>query len=109
MLDTVTDRPQPLLFHHFRHFGFQPRTWTGIPIDPELEWPSGCQSIGSTPCCLSFSRPSCLALSPAGGCPCQSTTSPMTRSGSRERYDLVGLPGNFLSVRLGSFSIPPIG
>ena len=28
---------------------------------------------------------------------------------SRERYDLVGLPGNFLSVRLGSSSIGPVG
>ena len=50
-----------------------------------------------------------VALSTSGECPCQSTTSPTTRNGSRERYDLVGLPGNFLSVRLGSSSIAPVG
>ena len=27
----------------------------------------------------------------------------------RERYDSVGLPGNFLSAKLGSFSIGPVG
>jgi hypothetical protein len=35
--------------------------------------------------------------------PSHFATSPVTRSGCRERYDWVGLPGNFLSVRLGSF------
>ena len=50
-----------------------------------------------------------MALSASGECPCQSVTSPVTRSGSRERYDFVGLPGYFLSVRLGSSSIGPVG
>ena len=50
-----------------------------------------------------------MALISSGECPCQSVTSPVTRSGSRERYDFVGLPGYFLSVRLGSSSIGPVG
>jgi len=50
-----------------------------------------------------------MALSSSGECPFQSVTSPVTRSGSRVRYDFVGLPGYFLSVRLGSSSIGPIG
>ena len=44
-----------------------------------------------------------------GECPCQSVTSPVTRNGSRERYDFVGLPGYFLSVSLGSSMIGPVG
>src|SRR5215471_16136909 len=66
-------------------------------------------SIASTPSRLSCSRWSFMALSCSGECPFQSVTSPVTRSGSRERYDFVGLPGNFLSVRLGSSSIEPTG
>jgi hypothetical protein len=38
-----------------------------------------------------------------------SHTSPTTRSGSRERYDLVGLPGNLLSVRSGPSTNGPVG
>ena len=56
-----------------------PRAANFIAVRPIV--PSGRQSIGSTPCCLSLSRPSFMALSAAGECPCQSTTSPMTRSG----------------------------
>src|SRR2546421_371161 len=40
--------------------------------------------------------------------PCQFRTSPMTRRGSLERYESVGLPGYFLSVRLGSSSKGPV-
>src|SRR5258708_31402043 len=50
-----------------------------------------------------------MALSASGECPCQSVTSPATRRGSRERYDFVGLHGYFLSVRLGSSIIGPVG
>ena len=32
-----------------------------------------------------------MASSASGECPCQSVTSAVTRSGSRERYDFVGL------------------
>jgi hypothetical protein len=42
--------------------------------------------------------PSFMALSCSGECLYQSVISPMTRSGSRERYDFFGLPGNFMSV-----------
>jgi hypothetical protein len=42
-----------------------------------------------------------MAFNASGECPCHSVISPMTRSGSRERYDFVGLPRNFLFVRLG--------
>ena len=34
---------------------------------------------------------------------------PVTRSGARERYDFVGFPRNFLSVRFGSSSSGPVG
>jgi hypothetical protein len=50
-----------------------------------------------------------MALSASGECPCQSVISPVTRSGSRDRYDFVGLPRNFLVVRSGSSSIGPVG
>ena len=50
-----------------------------------------------------------MALSTSGGCPSQSSRSLVTRSGSRVRYDVVGLPGDFLYVRLGSSSIGPVG
>src|SRR5215475_5944421 len=66
-------------------------------------------SIGSTPSCLSRSRPSFMALSASGECPCQFVTSPIIRRGSRERNDFIGLPRNFLFVRLGSSSIGPVG
>jgi len=36
-----------------------------------------------------------MAWTASGECPCQSVHSPVTRSGSRERYDFVGLPGYF--------------
>ena len=71
--------------------------------------PATQSSIGSTPSRLSRARLSFMALSTSGGCPCQSVTSPATRTGSRERYDFVGLPGYLLSVRLGSSSIGPVG
>jgi hypothetical protein len=45
-----------------------------------------------------------MACSFSGECPTQSTTSPTTRTGSRVRYECVGLPGSFLSVTLGSSS-----
>ena len=59
-------------------------------------------SIASTPIAQSCSRWSFIALRASGECPFQSRTSPVTRSGSQKRYDLVGLPANFLSVRFGS-------
>lgn len=37
----------------------------------------------------------------------QVSSSPMIRSGSRPRYERVGLPGNFLSVTLGSSERKP--
>jgi hypothetical protein len=67
------------------------------------------QSIGSTSSRSRRARLSFMAMSTSGGCPCHPVTSPVTRSASRERYDLVGLPGNFLSVRLGSSSMAPVG
>src|SRR4029077_9965272 len=42
-----------------------------------------------------------MALSSSAECPCQFPTSPMTRTGSLERYESVGLPGYFLSVKIG--------
>ena len=65
--------------------------------------------IGSIPSRLSRSSPSFMALSASGECPCQFVTSPTTRRGSRERNDFVGLPRNFIFVRLGSSSIGPVG
>ena len=50
-----------------------------------------------------------ICRSRSGGFPCHIVTSAMTRTGSRERYESVGLPGNFLSVRFGSFMIGPDG
>jgi hypothetical protein len=50
-----------------------------------------------------------MASSCSGACPVQLVISPLTRSGSRVRYDFVGLPGNFLSVRFGSSSNGPGG
>ena len=50
-----------------------------------------------------------ICCSRSGECPCHIVTSAMTRTGSRERYESVGLPGNFLSVRFGSFIIGPDG
>lgn len=41
--------------------------------------------------------------------PCHSVTSPVTRSGARERYDFVGFPGGFWSASPGSSSIRPGG
>src|SRR5262245_28183248 len=66
-------------------------------------------SIGSTPSRLSRSRPSFMAWSLSGECPCQSAISPVTRRGARERYDFVGLPRNLIFVRSGSSSIGPVG
>jgi hypothetical protein len=45
----------------------------------------------------------------SGACPSQFASSPVTKSRSRERYDLVGLPGNFSSVRFGSSLTAPVG
>jgi hypothetical protein len=39
---------------------------------------------------------------------CQSVISPVTRSGSRDRYAFVRLPRDFLFVRSGSSSIAPV-
>ena len=50
-----------------------------------------------------------IALSSGGEWPCQAVTSPVTCSGSRERYEFVGLPGYLLSVRLGSSVMGPVG
>ena len=50
-----------------------------------------------------------MAFSCSGECPCQFLISPVTRNGARDRYDLVGLPGNFLSVRMGSTTIGTVG
>ena len=47
---------------------------------------------------------SSIPWSTSGGWPSQSSTSPTTRSGWRERYDCVMLPGNRLLVTLGSSS-----
>jgi hypothetical protein len=65
--------------------------------------------------CLNAKSPKSLngvlhGLERFGGVPpCQFVTSPATRSGCLERYDFVGLPGYFLSVRLGSSIIGPVG
>src|SRR4051794_17555246 len=61
-------------------------------------------SIGSRPTIASF-----IAWISAAECPTQSSTSRTIRSGSRDRNDLVGLPGNFLSVRFGSSTNAPVG
>lgn len=53
---------------------------------------------------LTLSR---AALISSGGCPCQFFTSATTLKPSRARKEFVGFPGNFLSVRFGSFSIEP--
>ncbi len=45
----------------------------------------------------------------SGGWPTQPMSSSTTTTGSVVRYDFVGLPGNFLSVRLGSSSYGPVG
>ncbi len=47
--------------------------------------------------------------STSGGWFSQSSSLPMIRSGCFVRYDRVGFPGNFRSVRLGSSSMSPVG
>src|ERR1700756_42724 len=71
---------------------------------PPIRRKAAQSSMGSRPAMASF-----IAWISSGECPCQSKYSATTRSGSRERYDLVGLPGNFLSVRLGSSINEPVG
>ena len=61
------------------------------------------------PCSLSLANPSFISLICSSVCPCQIVTSPTTLNGCVERYDFVGLPGNFLSVKSGSSSIAPVG
>ena len=63
----------------------------------------------SIPCSLSLANPSFIAFTCSVGCPCQLLTSPTTLNGCIERYDFVGLPTNFLSVKSGSSSITPVG
>lgn len=50
-----------------------------------------------------------MDLIASGVWPCQFTISPVIRSASRERNDLVGFPRNLLLVRLGSSSTGPVG
>src|SRR5437588_11074401 len=66
--------------------------WTSLPTRKAAQ-----SSIGSLSLMKSF-----IAWISSGECPCQPRNSLTTRSGSRERYYLVGLPGNFLSVTFGS-------
>jgi hypothetical protein len=47
-----------------------------------------------------------MALTSSGGCRCQFAHSPVTRRGSRERYDSVRFTPFF--VRLGSAMIGPV-
>lgn len=56
--------------------------------------------LASMPSRSRCARLSFMAFSCSGAYPCQSVTSPTIRIGSRVRHDFVGLPGNFLSVRL---------
>jgi hypothetical protein len=66
-------------------------------------------SIMGAPFFRAYSTFSRAALISPGACPCQSFTSATTLKPSRARKEFVGFPGNFLSVRFGSFSTMPSG
>ena len=58
---------------------------TGLRRFDRYAAPEIFQSITSTPCAFRRSRWSFISLSRSGEWPCHSVTSPVTRSGSRER------------------------
>src|SRR5207248_11559681 len=68
-----------------------------MPQQSDTERSPTIQSIASTPSCSRRLRWSFMALSASGEWLFQLVISPVTRSGSRERNDFVGLPRNFLS------------
>src|ERR1017187_10193788 len=67
------------------------------------------QSMILVPSAFARAALSLICCNRSGECPFQCVTSAITRSGSRERYESVGLPGNILFVRFGSSSIFPVG
>ncbi len=61
------------------------------------------------PCSFNLYNADFIASTCSMGSPCHVVILPTTLNGCLERYDIVGLPGSFLSGKSQSFSISQVG